>query len=96
MSQANSTTVSTKKKPDPKPYIKPIATLKNKREGLLKSPHFRTAIGYITIISLGLTAFYFAKRDITENRQRSMKIRQEIGKSPTGLSDRFKQTTESK
>ena len=38
----------------------------------------KISLSYMVIIAIGLTTFYIAKKDVDKNRQRNMKIRQEI------------------
>ena len=54
---------------------------------ITQTTFFKTLTGYLVISVLGLTAFYFAKRDITTNRVKNMKIKEEIQNA--ARSDRY-------
>ena len=66
----------------------------SKLQRLFKSPNFKISVGYFIVASLSLTAFYFAKKDITENRQRSMKIKDEIKAHKIEHSERYQHIIE--
>lgn len=39
---------------------------------------FRITVSYFAIIAFGITTFYFAKKEIDQNRQENLKIKQQI------------------
>ncbi len=41
---------------------------------------YRISLSYLGIIAIGLTTFFFAKQEIESERQKQMKIKQEINK----------------
>ncbi len=43
---------------------------------------FKVAVGYFFITVVGLSVFYWVKRDINKNRVQTMRIREEIQNSP--------------
>ena len=49
----------------------------------------RISLSYGIIMIVGLTTFYFAKQDVDANRQRIMKVKQEINATDTKYPNRF-------
>lgn len=49
----------------------------------------RISLGFGVVVTLGITAFYFAKREINNNRQRLMLVKKEINESKTKYPSRI-------
>ncbi|CAF0878523.1 unnamed protein product [Brachionus calyciflorus] len=39
---------------------------------------FRISVAYVAIIAIGISTFYLAKKEVDQNRQETMKIKQQI------------------
>lgn len=81
---------------------KPIAPVKRvkllkfefSKERLFKSLHFKIGLGYTIAAITAITAFFYAKKDVTENRLRNMRVKDEINKVEIAHSDRFQRIVE--
>lgn len=50
---------------------------------------FRITVSYLAIIALGITTFYFAKKEVDKNRAINMKIKQEIFSTSEDISSKY-------
>ena len=51
----------------------------------------KISLGYLVIAAVGITTFYFAKKDIHDNRQHEMSIKQEILESKSKYKSRLEE-----
>ena len=74
-------------KPSPTPTLQ--NPLNKSLRGWLGPNLARISFSYLGIIVVGITAFYFAKQEIDSERQKQMRIKQEINKPNTDYPNRF-------
>jgi hypothetical protein len=56
----------------------------------------KITIGYLVIAALGVTSFYFAKKDVFDNRQRQMLFKQEINESKSKYQSRLEEMSQAR
>ena len=67
----------------------PVSRVKFSKERLFKSLNFKVGLGYGVVAVAAIGAFYYAKQDITENRLKNMRLKEEIQQLPIEKSERF-------
>jgi hypothetical protein len=79
--------MNSNQKPTETPTLQSPTNIKLK--GWLGPNLARISISYLGIIVVGITAFYFAKQEVDSERQKQMKIKQEINQPNINYPNRF-------